>query len=811
MVSHALDVYEGKAPSPVVNDGARAVADAVSGGGDSGWSGKFKGEIRLAIGIESDGDSTMGRANQDLMETNWRWLSNDGLNNYENTYDPAIFSRLKLVFDSAVTSAISMHFDVTVDPWSYTGQTHRQMVTGVWGNDTAEVQYYYSGNTAYTVPRSIMTGPIGDGLSLPEIKVKDGKVPAMTLTSSYGDTFAVPEMKLDYNFQPLRELWFDVKPSDTVSFRLFPMAYHDQALTTDEPLRLSNNKSYWEESPWLRQWLPGSYHTTSSPAGFTRGEWDRSLSFYSKDSFGQYLTALRGVSLSIKPDENTSLEATVATPKHLWQDYGEATAVPGSVRLKHFLSDRMYLGGTANMHIGLNGGEVDAENYVGGVDTGLILAEGLELNAQVSSSTSSYDQTRPDYQTDLRGQAYYVSLEGSTAKNDMLRKDYHGLNAGEAEDLLKTKLYFGRMDENFDSSLSNYHETRDDSFWSRNMTFNPQIYRDMPGEAPTMSEDDRKPFAIGDGLDYGRKAMGWRVDSRQMEGRLEGLTDVRHVLTTDNDHIESVARTQWALQATEKLLTKVFVMWHGVPDTVEGMDPFIVSGDTGAPLPNNVVEGGKDADLKTGSFGLRYEVTEKVVWNGVWQYTNDFTVGDDHFPRGLFNGSSFTSYTQEGRDYWRDDPLLYSQGYFDQAPYAYHNILKTGLLLRPTDKWNIYLDYTRNPNKFAGPLNDNINHFGLETGFVPNKKIGFFAKYVYSRMYDIDRLGREGVLDYEDYHNMFFETRWMPTADSLLSVMYGVGPSYQVTSSAIDPVLGYALPPVLETEHLVRIVYQKKF
>ena len=155
-------------------------------------------------------------------------------------------------------------------------------MTSAWG-DSAKVQYLFWGNNGYTINHSVNTQMLGGTLNLPEIKVKNGTVPATTVGSTicnqWGqcDTFALPEMKVDYTFQPLRELWFDFKPGDNSKIRIFPMAYQDQALTTDEPLRLSNNRSWWEESPWIDDWRPGQLNSgVPAPVDFTKGWWDYS-------------------------------------------------------------------------------------------------------------------------------------------------------------------------------------------------------------------------------------------------------------------------------------------------------------------------------------------------------------------------------------------------------------------------------------------------------------------------------------------------------------------------------------------------------
>ncbi len=781
---------------------------------------KITGSVRASFGIESDGTAVFNRSNADLNERNWRLFSSEDLNNRQNTYDPAIYDRLKVVVDAAVADAVAVHLNLTVDPWSYTGKTGETTVTSGWG-DTANVQQLYWGNNGYTVNHTINTKTYGGYLGLQEVKVKDGKVPATTMGSNvcneWGqcDQFNIPEMRLKYTFQPIREMWVDLKMADAGKLRIFPMAYEDQALTTDDPLHLSNNREWWEESPWIDDWRGGQVnHTNGNPPDFTKGIWDRGLAFSVRDSDATRLTALRGVALDLSPTEETSVKATVASPKTLWQDYNEVTAVPGSVRVKQFMGDQMYVGATGNMHLGLVDKKVDKKNYVGSVDAGIAPVENVKVLAQVSTSQSSNDITDPIYRTKQEGQAYYASIEAVSSAIDILKTDYLAQRRMEGGgDFYKTRLYAARMDKNFESSLSNYHETRDDAFWSRHLTYYPSPYRKLPGiPGATMGEADVAAFAVGNGIDYGRKVVGWRGNATLDDGKLDGMVDVRHVTTNENQKVEDVARTIWNYQATEKLTTKALGVWHSVPQTTAGIDPFIVSGDTGENLVSRDYPGGRDATLKTGAMGARYQLTDWADVSGVWEHTNDMTLGTDNFPQGLYSSGSSRTYTENGVIYRVPLPFLYNQGVFPQAPYVYHNIFKTALHLQPTAIWDVYVDYTRNPNKFAGQIDDNMNHVGLETSVVPNKHLGFYARYTMSRGYDLNLINQATPeLKYCTYHNVFLEGRYVAPKENIFSLSYGVGPAFIVNTSASNPLLGFYLAPVVTTEHIVRMSYEKKF
>jgi hypothetical protein len=223
------------------------------------------------------------------------------------------------------------------------------------------------------------------------------------------------------------------------------------------------------------------------------------------------------------------------------------------------------------------------------------------------------------------------------------------------------------------------------------------------------------------------------------------------------------------------------------------------------------VEGGKNRDLKTGSLGARYELSEWADINGVWEYTNDTSLGTDGLPRRLFDGLTQRTYAADGHIYRENVAYLYDQGFFDQAPYEYRNIFKTGLHLQPTSIWDLYFDYTRNPDMFASNIDDNMDHFGVETSLIPTKSLGLFARYTRSRGYDLNRLNKDKVLERRIYHNFFVEGRYLAPRDNNFSLQYGVGPAYFVETSSTNPALSYYAAPVLSTQQTVRLIYEKKF
>lgn len=824
----AIEVYPpAGSSSPASSSGATPSSQAApssptassSASTSSGNTFKVTGEVRAAMGIDAGGNLIFDKANADLDERNWRLISTAGPNNGINTYDEAIYSRIKTVLDGSVASGVvSFHLNVTVDPWSFTGKSNTMHINSE--GDAVNIQYLTWGNSGYTIPEVVGTLNDGDGLYLPEVKIHGNSVPATTVNPLYTffnfNTWNIPTAQLTYSFNPIREAWVDIKPDNDLKLRIFPMAYQDQAMSTDDPFQLSNHTEWWAESPWIDGWQPGNLNTNTNPVSYTIGQWDKSLSFSTEDSDFQRLTALRGVSLVWTPDDETSLNAEIASPKTLWQDYGEVTTVPASVRLKQYFGDNFYMGALTNMHLGYTEGEdLDAENYTGGVDAGYMPIKGIKLSAEYAKSDSMYNVSSPGYEINYGGNAYYVALESASNPDDedLLRKNYYAFQPlDEKQDFFKTKIFYARMDQGFESSLSDYNWTSHDSFWADHLSFYPSDYSLMPGLAPpTQSEGDYSQFAVGDGINYGQSTVTWRADENLMEGKLQGFEDIRHVMDNYGNNLENAYRTQWTLKATDRLTAKALLLWDSFPNTTPGVDPFLIYDQTGQSFFSNAVQGNQDPSVQTASLGAQYVLTDWATVNGVWEYTNNSVMGENFDPEQSFTQLSNAQVQINGKNYIIPYPNIFDAGSFDQAPYDYYNIFKAGLELKPADKWHIYLDYTRNPNQFTPNIDDNINHVGIETAYIPTPKLGFFVRYRYATGYNINDLNQDNNLDQRHYNNIFFETRMILPKDITMSLEYGVGPYFNLQTSSSNPSLAYYTSLVYETQHIIRIVFDKKF
>ncbi len=776
---------------------------------------KISGEAQASFGVTSDA-FIWKRANFNLNEKykSYRLRSDEAYNRRFNTYDPRIYDSLDVNLDTQNKEGFNLHADATVDPWSFVGKSNKVTVTGSNG-DTAEIQMYYWSNTGYIVNNTVYTSRAGDTLGIPEVKVRSNKTDAFTATSyRYGANFAIPAMDIERQFQPLRELWLDYN-TEQLNFRAFPIAYQDQAYSSDDPLGITNHHIWWQDSPWLRRYTPGIFNVADTSPSYTRGRWDDTFSFMTKDSSGKYLTALRGASFNLKPQEQTSFDITVATPKDLWQEYAQVDNITAATRLKHYIADNLMLGGTFTSRSGFitdPSQKLDSQNYVGGVDLGYEVVKGLKAQAEVLSSRSFYDVNNSDYKNNSRGNAYYLSFIGRYPQESImnLKYGYDEIAMNKEEDVLaKSKFYMARMDKGFDSALSNFHNTRQDVFWSRHIHFRqPMVYYSAGMENYSTNWDELNATRIGDGIDSGRSVLGFRLEY-YIRNKFSNLFDVRNVHDTRGKFVENVARDEAMVKVTDKLTAKAFGLYQRMPRTQGGVDPFVFDGNTGDFFLNSAVKDDMNASLKTGSLGLNYDFFDWLSVNGIYERSNDYTLAYGDFPRNIFRNDTTlsNSYYKNGKLYRSMNPFLYDQQYFPQAPYSFYNIFKCGLRILPLENLEVYLDYTRNEFEAASYNSDNMNHVGLELGYMPTPKLGMTLKYIYSRAQDVNRLGTENLV--EGYNNFYAELRYLPSKDDELTMQYGEGNTSSIGNMVLDPYGGSML--TLDTQHIFRTYYRRKF
>lgn len=655
------------------------------------------GEVRSTVGATRD-DFIAWEANGDLNERNFRVFS--GPFRY-NTFDPRTFSRVRVNLDLPAPSDArqagtpeatgwQLHSNVTVDPWSFVGTSQKVTVVGDTPTDQVELQLKWWSATNTAINETVLTARNGDSLATPEIEVNEGRTAPTSVTSVFSNVFRIPELEIDYTFQPVRWFWTGYQ-SEAVDFRVFPLGLEDQAVTSDDPLHLSNHHIYWEPSPWLDAWVPGRLNAGASPVDFTRGEWSDDLTFFTRDSDLTRLTALRGTSFQWFPTERTTLQTAVASPKGLWEAYDSLTSLVGMTRLKQsFWDDRLAIGGLATTRWGFHERRRDATNHVYSLDARIAPMEGTALEAQAATSETIQDRT-----------AAAKLDDGGWAWHAALKNHWWG-------ERLTSRLSYTHMDRGFDPGLASFRQTRDDQFWGRHLRFKRRLRLvDAISPPSAMTAGDLEAVRIGDGVDVGRDAFGLRVAGTWWNDRLQPLFDVRNVHADEGKYIETVLRNENVVKPVRWLTAKTLVLYHDVPDTLGGLDPFMIDDDTGARFTNAQMVDGRNPSLWTFSLGGEVALAEEAAVWAAWERSNDTTLATDNFPRGLLNTSNFTTQTHEGTVIRSVLPILYGQGFFPQPPYPWHDIYRAGAYWPPAEALELAVDWTRNEFEFAGQIDDN--------------------------------------------------------------------------------------------------------
>src|SRR3989338_4963339 len=748
----------------------------------------LSGEQRLSLGVTSR-DVIWKDANADKIgvprEKNWRYLWGD---QRHNTYDPKIYDRLKLDIQTQFNNPLNAFMEITIDPWTFIGKNH-VTVTSTAGGDVVDMDLKYWSADSRTI-NEVYRSKKGNIINMKKIKVDDGKttISAPTGLTDWGTAFnSIQPMEINRDYRPIRKLWFDYKQDDYI-LKVFPLSDQYEALTTDDPLRLSNNYVYWEESPWLDEYEPSMvFEPDSGLSPLKKGRWIRRLSFFTKDSSDDYpqrLTFLRGASFKSSLGIS-SLEAAVATPVSLWDEYERSNSLNAALRLKVPFED-LELGFTTTSKLGFAGGSNEALNQVGAVDLNYRVADFNTLYGEVAASHSDVQEAK----------GFNTKYDGIAGKLG-LRYDAAGMKTG----FYKGEIYLAYMDSKFYPGLSNYRYTRNES-----PTFSRHIY------FAEIKEDNRS-LIWGDGIDRGRNVTGFKLNTKSFEDRLDTDIKFRNVHRHSGKYLESVLRAESTYKINPRLTSKLLTYYQHLPQTHAKYDPIIYAktmysltdyfSEEDIYAENSSVIDDKDPSVGVFGLGGKYDFTEKLSLEGIYERTNDPL----DFPRGLLNDTYVTTETRDGIVYDKVVPFLYDQRFFDLPPYRYYNIAKTKLIYTPQEAWEFILGYTFNENKYASGIDDNINHVGLETRYAPSDKLTFWLKYIYSRLIDVYKQNKYQRSDfYEGHHNVFFGSEYKIDPESSFTFLYGEFVGYD------DP-YQQALWSLsaLDTQHIYRLFYRRKF
>lgn len=753
---------------------------------------KISGKYRLAMGDNGD-DFIVNDANADLWERNFRYLFGERL---ENTYDPAIYQKYLLNIDFSPQDKVNFYTQLVSDPWSWVGTTGEQEIHN--NGDGLSImrpnlKYFGAFNG---VENEIFRTNVGDAIATPLTKVHDGHTTSFTTPGfhDFSTQYHFPDLDIDYEFRPVRKLWMDYT-EDQWHARAFAFADQDQALTTDDPLELSNHKDFWQWSPWTEQYIPIQFFSDHS---IKRGYYSNFLPYIAKDSEGNRLVLLRGVSFEGDYGK-TYLAATVASPLDPWYDnYFNYNNVPGAIRLKHQVTDAWMVGGTYTFRSGLIDNSVADFGQVVAVDTKYQINKAVDIKAEVAGSHRDLDiMTDDTLRTNTEGYAYKAMLESAFDHKLDGHTDF--------------TFSFTEMDHDFEPLLSHYYATRYDKFWGTHLTFH--------------ANPDLEYCRLGDGVDINRYVfrMNWR--EKLFKERFENLFDVRNVhRSSNNGYIETVLQNETTYHINKQWTAKGLFRWHGLPSTEDNVEPLLSnfyfdSNVLDQTRADNIIKdfdipSGRDPSRFTYSGGLQWIVSEKLTAEGIVERSNDIP----DFPRGLM-GDTFRDSNDRVDGLLLDHltNFLYGQKFVGGIPpYRYFTITKQRVIYKPEDRLTYTLHATQNSYKPAGGIDDNVNHIGLSVALDYTKKLSFFVDYTYSQQMDVPRLIATNFAEsiYAGHHNFYASAQYKITPHQKLVMEYGVfGYGFESKNQPlISPYSGvpWALPTV-DTEHLFRMSLEGEF
>ncbi len=262
--------------------------------------------------------------------------------------------------------------------------------------------------------------------------------------------------------------------------------------------------------------------------------------------------------------------------------------------------------------------------------------------------------------------------------------------------------------------------------------------------------DDEENYRIGDSIDKNRKVSAIDLHMGEFEGT-DIYINARNVNSaTDDSLVENVLRVEVSNRTSDQMLYKFLGLTHN--------------------RPNNAAD--KSQDINTWSVGFKYDFTEWLSLEEIVERTNEYP----EFPNYLYSWLNINP----------------------EAPYPYYYVNKTRLVITP-DKWTeIGFEYVYNEFNYAATLDDFMNYAGADIKYQVYEDVSTRLVYRYSRVSDYG-LGGEVI----GHHNLYFECVYECDENSRFSLQFSDLGNY------IEG-LGWQ-SAVLDTQHIVRIVYEGTF
>lgn len=739
---------------------------------------KMSGSYGMSFGIAPD-EFVWKRANGDYQEKNWRYIDND-LD--VNTYDPRIFDRYQLEIKTDTRTPWNAYTEIKIDPWSFVGVGRETIFSSA--NDSVTVEYKYWEATGKVINENYRTHD-GNSVGYDEMKVKGNKVDYQRASPSLWSAPAFDFSKnnsaeIEYLFRPVRKLWVEYQ-EEPVYLKVFPIADQAEALSSDDPLRLSNNHVYWAPSPWLFSFDPGMALTTAQQ----EAKWNWDLVWFAEDSNRQFLTFLRGLTFAYEHGDMASFRMTAATPMSLWDYYQEGTSFPMAFRTKITPSDKLQVGSTYTLKLGVHKHDIRGINQALGFDVDYNLWDLAELFGEYAASYNYLRHPDDSKQINL-GQAYKTGIKSSF--------DLRGGNR------FNWDVSLALMSKDFRPGLADYKDTRVDRDWGRHIWFDPITPEDQG-------------IRIGDSIDINRYVIGMNARSILFNNLVDFYFNFRNAHNSyDDKFIENIIRLEAVLNPMADVQLKGLALHRRYPDSIGDYDQFLRDRYTDELLRNYRVDDGYEVELVTLSGGAKVDFFDKrLSVYGIYEATND----PQDFPRSALNSIAFNTVVIE--DNIRFNRLItqvYDQDFFDLPPYGFYNIWKGVVMVRPLDNFSVRYTHVTNGNRnYAALIDDNHNHDAIEVGYAPVKNITTQFGYSVSRIINLNRAidANSRAKDFEQHHNIYAQLNWDFKKDHRLTVQFGEAWLQQQPGSLFGPKWISTSPAVLDTVEIVRIFYQGKF
>ena len=764
----------------------------------------IKGEYGASFGFDMDKGFEWKNANGDYQEKNWRYINDQfGV----NTYDKRLFDRYELEVQTDTRTPWNAYMQAVVDPWTFVAKEKQTVSNNLGGffHDSVDVEYKYWANSDYVIPERYRTEN-RNPIRYPELKVVGNQVSEFLANSTsisgsglLGNFYFSRGRSVDmgdYFYRPVRKLWLDYN-QEPLYLKVFPISDEAEALTSDDPLGISNHHIYWAPSPWLYNFDLGRVY---SDGVIQESRWDNTLPFFTRDTNRTFLTFLRGATLKYQGGDLASFQMTAASPMGLWDYYQHVDSIPIASRLKLFPTDNIDLGVTQASKMGIYDGNVRASNNAAAVDMKYRLNDDTSVIGEFSGSYSQYD-----YVTHFQ-QGYY----GFGYKTGI-----HSQGYADPGDRFSWDLTVTSMTDRFEPGLADYRDTRYDQYWGDHIWFD----RIAPEDAA---------IRVGDSVDVNRYVLGAKVEASLVDKLLEVNADVRNAHRYDNGKfIENIARTEMTYTPYKNIQLKALVLNKVYPDTTGGLDPFLKDRFTDDPWINTYIGDGLDADVMTYAVGAKVDLLDnKVSIYGIFETTND----PQDFPRRELNdlyAANVTQVTPDDSNSWMSDgtvlfdrlpPQLYDQQLFNLPPYTYHNIYKAKITAYPCKDLSISYTHVTNTDKNYAPLlDDNHTHDGFDVVCKVTKKLTLRGGYSLSRLIDLRRAidTNGGDQPYEFHNNLYLQADYVINKDQRVIFQFGEYGMLQSTLGIFGAPLSerYLSSPasVLDTRSIFRIFYEGKF